>query len=47
MKEKMDHVWDNLIEENPAGKDREAWTWVDELPKFEGVGKKSSKSRFK
>jgi hypothetical protein len=47
MKEKMDRVWDNLVEENPRGKDQEAWTWVDELPKFEGVGKMSSRSRFK
>ena len=47
MKEKMDRVWDNLVEENPRGKDQEAWRWVDELPKFEGVGKMSSRSRFK
>ena len=47
MKEKMDRVWDNLVEENPRGKDQETWPWVDELPKFEGVGKMSSRSRFK
>jgi hypothetical protein len=47
MKETMDRVWDNLVEENPRGKDQEAWAWVDELPKFEGVGKMSSRSRFK
>jgi hypothetical protein len=47
MKEKMDRLWDNLVEENPSGKDQEAWMGIDDLPKFEGVGKTSSKSRFK
>lgn len=44
MKEEMDRVWNNLIEENPGGKEQEAWQGVEKLPKFEGVGKKSPKS---
>ncbi len=44
MKEEMDRVWNNLVEENPMEIELERWQGVEKLPKFEGVGK-NSKSR--
>jgi hypothetical protein len=45
MKEKMDHVWCSLFEESPIAKWQEIWEWVEKLPKFEGTGRRSLKSR--
>ena len=45
MKEKMDRVWDSLLEERTIAKEREMWQWVERLPKFEGTGRRSIKSR--
>ena len=45
MREKMDRARDNLFEESPIAHEREIWQWVEKLPKFEGTGKRSLKSR--
>ena len=45
MREKMDRTRDNLFEESPIAREREIWQWVEKLPKFEGTGKRSLKSR--
>ena len=45
MKEKMDRVWESLFEESPIAKEREIWQWVENLPKFEGTGRRSLRSR--
>ena len=45
MREEIDRVWDSLIEESTIAKEREVWQWVEELPKFEGTGRRSLKSR--
>jgi hypothetical protein len=44
MKEEMDRVWNDLFEESPK-KREESWQWVEKLPKFEGPGRRSQKSR--
>ncbi len=46
MREKMDRMWNSLFEESPIAKEREIWQWVEKLPKFEGTGRKSLKSRL-
>ena len=46
VREKMDRVWDNLFEESAAAKERMMWQWVEKLPKFEGIGRRSLKSRL-
>jgi hypothetical protein len=45
MKEKMDRVWESLFEESAIAKEREIWQSGEMLPKFEGTGRRSSKSR--
>ncbi len=45
MKEEMDRVWQSLFEERAIAKEREVWQWVEKLPKFEGTGRRSLKSR--
>ena len=45
MKERMDRVWESLSEEGPITEEREMWQWVEKLPKFEGTGRRSSKSK--
>ena len=45
MREEMDRVWDSLSEHSPIAKEREMWQWVEKLPKFEGTGRKGSKSK--
>jgi hypothetical protein len=45
MKEKMDRVWESLSKESPIPKEMEMWQWVEKLPKFEGTGRGSFKSR--
>jgi hypothetical protein len=45
MKVVMDREWNNLFEKNPGKNEEETWQWVEELPKFEGAGRRSSKSR--
>ena len=43
MREKMDRVWNALLEESPIVKGQEMWEWIDKMPTFEGTGR----SRFK
>ena len=45
MREKMDRVWNSLLEESTIAKEREMWQWVERLPKFEGTGRKNIRSR--
>jgi hypothetical protein len=45
MKEKMDRTWESLSEESAFTEEREMWQWVEKLPKFEGTGRGSLKSR--
>ena len=45
MKEKMDRVWDSLLEESTIAKEREMWQWVERLPKFEGTGRRNIGAR--
>jgi hypothetical protein len=45
MKEKMDRVWNSLLEESPITEEREIWQWIEKLPKFEGTGRRSLKTR--
>jgi hypothetical protein len=45
MKEEMDRARDNLLRESAIAKEREIWQWVEKLPKFEGTGRRSLKSR--
>jgi hypothetical protein len=45
MKDKMDRVWKSLLDETPIAGERETWQWVEKLPKFEGTGRRSFKSR--
>jgi hypothetical protein len=44
MKERMDEVWDNLLEKN-VPKREELSDWAEELPKFEGTRRRNLKSR--
>lgn len=41
MKEKMDRVWNTLLEESPIAKEQEIWQWVEKFQKFEGTGRRS------
>jgi len=45
MKGKMDHMWGSLFEGSPVIKEQEPWQWVEKLPKFEGTGRRTLKSR--
>ncbi|MGD0916815.1 MAG: hypothetical protein ABSB22_10175 [Thermodesulfobacteriota bacterium] len=45
MKEEMDRKWNDLFERSPGKKEEEASQWVEKLPKFEGAGRRSSRSR--
>ena len=45
MREKMDHVWGSFFEESPVAEEQEIWQCVEKLPKFEGTGRRSLKSR--
>jgi len=45
MKEEMDRLWNSLIEESFEMNSEELWEWCESLPKFEGVGRKSSNPR--
>ena len=45
MKEEMDRKWNDLFEGSPGKKGEEASQWVEKLPKFEGTGRRSIKSR--
>jgi hypothetical protein len=44
MKKRMDEAWSDLFEEDPA-KEKEVGGWVEKLPKFEGPGRRCSRSR--
>ncbi len=44
MKEKMDHAWSDLFEKG-LEKEEEGLQWVDKLPKSEGTGRRSLRSR--
>jgi len=46
MKEEMDRLWKKLFVETPNRKEEEVWQWCERLPKFEGVGRKSSPHRL-
>ena len=46
MKEEMDRLWNNLFVETPNRREEEIWQWCERLPKFEGVGRKSSNPRL-
>jgi len=45
IKEEMDRPWDSLFEENPRREEQEIWQLVERIPKFEGTGRRSLKSR--
>jgi len=45
MREKMDRVWNSLLEESTIAKEREMWQWVERLPKFQGTGRRNIRSR--
>jgi hypothetical protein len=45
MKEEMDRLWNNLFVETPNKGEEEIWQWRERLPKFEGIGRKSSNPR--
>jgi len=45
MKEEMDRAWDSLSKQSPLAQEREMWQWIEKLPKFEGTGRRSLKSR--
>ena len=46
MKEEMDRLWNNVIERSHGMKEEGLWQWCERLPKFEGVGRKSPKSKL-
>jgi hypothetical protein len=46
MREKMDRVWNTLLEESPIAKGQEIWEWTEKIPTFEGTGRSSFKSRL-
>lgn len=46
MKEEMDRLWKKLFVETPNNRQEEMWQWCERLPKFEGVGRKSSNPRL-
>ncbi len=46
LKEEMDRLWNSLLEESLGMKEEGLWQWSERLPKFEGLGRKSSKSRL-
>ncbi len=46
MKEEMDRLWSNLFVETPNRGEEEIWQWCERLPKFEGIGRKSSDPRL-
>ena len=46
MKEEMDRLWNSLFVETPNGRGEEIWRWCERLPKFEGVGRRSSNPRL-
>ncbi len=46
MKEEMDRLWNSLLEQSLGMKEQELWQWCERLPKFEGVGRKSPKSKL-
>ncbi len=45
MKEKMDLMWSDLFEKNPRMKEEEGLQLVEKLPKSEGTGRRSLRSR--
>ncbi|MGZ3535245.1 MAG: hypothetical protein ACXU99_15630 [Thermodesulfobacteriota bacterium] len=46
MKEEMDRLWNNLIGQSFEMEGDELWGSCERLPKFEGVGRKSSNPRL-
>ena len=46
MREKMDRVWNALLEESPIVKGQEMWEWIEKMPTFEGKGRSRFKSRL-
>ena len=46
MKEEMDRLWNSLFVETTNGRGEEIWQWCERLPKFEGVGRRSSNPRL-
>lgn len=46
MKEEIDRLWNSLLEQSLGMKEEELWQWSERLPKFEGVGRKSPKSKL-
>ncbi len=46
MKEEMDRLWNNLLEQSLGMKEEELWQWCERLPKFEGVGRTGPKSKL-
>ena len=41
----MDRSWGSLFEESASGKEQEIWQGMEKIPKFEGTGRRSLKSR--
>ena len=46
MKNEMDRLWNSLLEESLGMREEELWQWCERIPKFEGVGRKSTKSKL-
>ena len=46
MKQEMDRLWNSLLEQSLGMKEQELWQWCERLPKFEGVGRTSPKSKL-
>ncbi len=46
MREKMDRTWNSLSKKAPFAQEGEMWQWVENLPKFEGTGRRCLRSRF-
>ncbi len=45
MEKEMNLVWNTLFKEGPEGIENEGFQRVEKLPKSEGIGKASSRSR--
>ncbi len=45
MREKMDRTWNSLSEQSRFAQETEMWQWVEKLPKFQGTGRRTLRSR--
>jgi len=44
-REEMDLAWESFIKESALVQELKTWQWIEKLPKFEGTGRRSFKSR--